>query len=317
MRGAIGMVIVCATICATAQTPPTFRGRADVVAVDANVRRAGRPVTDLKAEDFEIIDNGVAQQVADVSFGKLPIDVTVALDISSSVTGDVLTQFRRGIEQLMPDLAADDRLKLMTFNQRVKRVLDLGRTTTTAAAALNEIRATGSTAIFDAIAVALTTRAEPDRRQLILVFSDGRDSSSTTDVAGLVDVIHRTTPTIGFVLSSTTTARPLAPLNIGQASTTSGQMSVSFPSVMRSAPPSPTVVARQTYELLARESGGTILLANTGNLADSFKRLLQDFRASYVLHYRPTGVERSGLHTLDVRIKRPGFEVRARRGYDW
>jgi VWFA-related protein len=308
-------LVLIAAVASQIPATPTFRGRADVVAVDANVRRGGRPVTDLKAEDFEIIDNGVAQHVADLSFGRLPIDVTLALDISTSVTGDALSQFRRGIDQLVADLGADDRLKLITFNQRVKRVLDLGRTTT-AAAALNEIRTTGSTAIFDTIAVALTTRAEAERRQLLLVFSDGRDSSSTTDAAGLVDVIRRTTPTIGFVLAPTLeSTRSLPTLAGGQASSSGSQ--VSLPTLMRSAVPSRTIVARGTYDVLARESGGTVLLADSANLGDAFKRLLQDFRASYVLHFRPTGVERSGLHTIDVRIKRPGFEVRARRSYDW
>jgi hypothetical protein len=45
--------------------------------------------------------------------------------------------------------------------------------------------------------------------------------------------------------------------------------------------------------------------------------MVQDFRSSYVLYFTPKGVERAGVHTLDVRVKRNGAEVRARRSYAW
>jgi len=53
------------------------------------------------------------------------------------------------------------------------------------------------------------------------------------------------------------------------------------------------------------------------NLTSKFRRMVQDFRSSYVLFFTPRGVERAGPHTLEVRVKRPGVEVRARRGYIW
>ena len=37
----------------------------------------------------------------------------------------------------------------------------------------------------------------------------------------------------------------------------------------------------------------------------------------YVLYYTPHGVDRSGSHTLQVRVKQEGAEVRARRAYMW
>ena len=56
-------------------------------------------------------------------------------------------------------------------------------------------------------------------------------------------------------------------------------------------------------------------LAPGENLTSTFRRVLEQFRASYVLYFTPTGVDRQGPHTLDVRVKRAGTEVRARRGY--
>src|SRR5262245_21984411 len=45
------------------QQPPVFRGGANFVRVDAYVTEAGRPVSDLKAEDFEILEDGAAQSI--------------------------------------------------------------------------------------------------------------------------------------------------------------------------------------------------------------------------------------------------------------
>ena len=52
-------------------------------------------------------------------------------------------------------------------------------------------------------------------------------------------------------------------------------------------------------------------------LTSKFRRMLQDFRSSYVLYFTPNGVERAGAHTLEVRLKRGVADVRARRGYVW
>jgi hypothetical protein len=54
------------------------------------------------------------------------------------------------------------------------------------------------------------------------------------------------------------------------------------------------------------------------DLTAAFRRAVDQFRSSYVLHFTPTGVERAGFHTLEVTIKgRPRLTVTARRGYFW
>ena len=50
--------------------------------------------------------------------------MTVLLDVSASVTGSVLDELRRALKQLRADLGAQDRLRLMTFNMRVQRLVD-------------------------------------------------------------------------------------------------------------------------------------------------------------------------------------------------
>jgi hypothetical protein len=43
--------------------------------------------------------------------------------------------------------------------------------------------------------------------------------------------------------------------------------------------------------------------------------VLERFRSTYVLHYSPRGVDRTGFHVLQVRVNRDNTTVTARRGY--
>lgn len=277
---------------------PVFRTGADVVTVDASVQRERRPLTGLTAADFELFDNGVKQTVSDVTYEKLPIDVTFVLDVSASVTGAALDELRRALRQVRTDLSAADRLRLMAFNMRVRRLVDFTQPSADVDLALGALQPGGSSAVFDALAVALASADTAGRRRLIVLFSDGQDSSSITDADALLDVARRSTPTIATILASPMLERPASVLrtNASLASATIEGLS----------------------DRLATETGGMVTTVKTGeNLTSKFRRMVQDFRSSYVLFFTPSGVERAGPHTLDVRVKRPGVDVRARRGYVW
>ena len=290
------------------QASATFRSNASAVAVDVAVlHRTRRPMTGLKAEDFEVFDNGVRQQVQDVSYGKLPIDVTVALDVSYSVTGDLLDRLRRGVVQLMGDLGRDDRLKLMLFNMRVSRTVDF---TTDVKAVENAIRsatAGGGTALLDAMSVALVSSSAPDRRQLIVVFTDGSDSSSTTSPDVIAAVAQRTRATLAFVMP----ARAGATEAWRSFFATQGRSTSTFTSE-RLADGS----SAELFSTLARETGGSILpVGSDADFAATFRRILGEFRSAYVLYYTPRGVDARGYHTLEVKVKPADARVQARRGY--
>jgi VWFA-related protein len=263
------------------QELPSFRARADLVSIDVAVKQRGRPVTGLKAADFELLDNGVPQTISQLSYEALPVDLTIALDTSQSVTGSVLDQLGRAVREIARDLTPKDRLRLLTFNVRISRLIDFGAPLSGIDAALRTIQPFGTTTLRDTIAVMLATPSAPDRRQLIVIFSDGDDRSSATTPATLLDVARRTTPTLGFVLA-TSASDPRA----------------------------------ATYAQLAKETGGFLEFAQADKaLAPAFRKVLTEFRQSYVLYFAPSGVERAGFHSVEVKVKREGAEVRSRTGY--
>jgi VWFA-related protein len=275
----------------TAQQLPTFRASTDAVTVDVSVRDRTRVVTNLTAADFEVFDNDVLQQVTDVSYGKLPIDVTVALDVSLSVTGPLLERLRTAVRQLMRDLGGDDRLKLITFNMRISRIVDFTTDASAVDQAIQTANAGGGSSIWDAIGVALVSAAEPNRRQLVVVFTDGADGTSTMTPEALVELSRRTNASVTSVVA--------------------GGSGV----LVRALTPGASVLQK-----LGTETGGTVIpvAGPSQDLTATFRRALEEFRSSYVLHYTPSNVERGGYHTLRVSVKRgPAFTVRARRGYFW
>ena len=304
---ALWLAVLGATLLVAQSTPPvaqpqepaaTFRSAADIVSVEASVRREKRPVAGLKITDFELLDNGVRQEISELSFERLPIDVTVVLDVSASVTGAVLDQLRQSIHQLKGDLGQRDRLKLVAFNMQVRRLADFEAPASATDAAFASLSGHGSSAIFDSVAVALAAPADPARRHLIMLFSDGQDSSSITDPEVLFDVARRTTPTVDIVLASPIAEHAASPF--------------------ARSPGKPPITIGRLYDQLARETGGIVVPTSSGeNLVSTFRRVLADFRSSYVLYFTPKGVDRSGSHSLDVRVKQEGTEVRARRGYLW
>jgi VWFA-related protein len=293
----VAPIDVAVAVARSAATPqqPSFRSTADAVSVEVSVRRDKRPVTGLAATDFEVLDNGVAQQLDTVSYERLPIDVTVALDVSASVTGAVLEQLRRSVRQLQADLGARDRLKVLAFNMRVQRLVDFRAPAAAGDAALSSLPAAGSSAIFDTLAVALSGAPTAGRRHLIIVFTDGKDSASVTSPDALFDVARRTTPTVAVVLASTAADHPVSTFG-----------------------PAPFPTIREVYDRLSKETGGLVVSTRTDeDLSATFRRVLWEFRSSYVLYFTPRNVDPAGVHSLEVRVRQPGVEIRSRSGYVW
>ncbi len=298
--------IACALVAClawTQQAPVTFRSGIDVVNVDVSVRDRSRVITGLTATDFLVLDNDVTQDVVDVSFDKLPIDVTVALDISSSVTGDTLGQLQRAVAQMMKDLGKADRLRLMTFHARLARVVDFTDDVAAVQRAIRNVTAGGGTSIFDTISTALISADQAERRQLLMVFTDGADSTSIIELSPLIDVARRTNVAVSTVM----------PVAMSSAVTSSLNGALIVTSRMAPGNTSRT----RPFQRLAEETGGQVIpQVLGGDLSLTFRRVLDEFRSSYVVRYVPKGVTRGGLHTLKVTVpKRNGFTVRFRRGY--
>ena len=281
---------------AVAAAAPQFRASVDVVRIEALIVDRGRPVAGLAAGDFTVTDNGAAQTITVRALAREPIDVSIALDVSSSVSGARLERLRQAASTLVGLLTPQDRATLVTFDHQ----LTLGpRDASPHAldARLAAIAAGGRTSLIDAVTAALVWSGGRERPMLILAFSDGRDTSSWTRGEQALALARSSDAVVDAVVTGE--LLPTSTARIGEG----GLLAA------------PTPDERFLVDLAA-QTGGRVRNGEAGaGLAGAFRDALEQFRGRYEISYTATGKE-PGWHAIDVRVPgRRGLDVHARRGY--
>ncbi|MGH9324661.1 MAG: hypothetical protein ACRD21_22275 [Vicinamibacteria bacterium] len=68
--------------------------------------------------------------------------------------------------------------------------------------------------------------------------------------------------------------------------------------------------------VVTEESGGRFLETDSSDrLREIFLEILAEMKTRYILTFTSPGPTRQGWHPLDVKVKRKGVDVHARRGY--
>ncbi len=264
---------------AARQQNPTFSSRVDAVRVDVLVTSAGRIVDGLAADDFELLDNGVVQQIDLVSFGELPLNVILAVDMSESVAGSRLRNLRTAGRALIEGLRPADQAALITFSHAVVLAADLSSDISRVRAALDDAAAFGDTALVDASYAGITLGESDRARSLLLVFSDGLDTASFL-APDLVHDTARRTDTVVYAVSAGVPKK-----------------------------------ARFLGELTRLTGGSLIEVDGRADLGPTFLGILDEFRQRYLLSYSPRGVATGGWHDITVRLRDREGTVQARPGY--
>jgi Ca-activated chloride channel homolog len=267
------------TVSTSSQQTPPFSTTIEAVRVDALVTDRGQPVRGLTAADFEIVDNGVPQQVDLVSFEQIPLNVVLALDMSDSVAGERLDHLRSAGRAALALLEKGDQAALVTFSH----VVTLGAPLTAGAAAVREAldRAAGSgqTSLLDGAFAGLMIGESDVGRALQIVFSDGLDTASFLTADAVLDAAKRSDVVVYGV----------------------SVQSAAKPEFLR--------------DLTSLTGGRLFELEKTTDLASTFRAIVDEFRHRYLVSYSPRGVSKEGWHRLEVRVKRRSVTIKARPGY--
>ena len=280
-----------ATVRVSAGQQPTFRGRVDLVAVDVSARFRGQPILGLQAQDFEVLDNGVRQESVDVSYGSLPIDITLAMDLGF-MSSDFAGRLRQAVNHVVSNLNHQDRVRVILFNGRVPRATEFTTDAAVIDRALRDAKAGGQSPLTDVVGDALASASPIDRRHLVIFVTDGAFRSSAKPET-LLDLVRRSRATVSLILP------------------------ITLPGARGQVTPSPEQHERTaSLNTLAMETGGIVTwMTPNADVGRPVRLMVEEFRASYVVHFAPQGVDPGGLHTLQVTVKRPGAMVKARRAY--
>jgi Ca-activated chloride channel family protein len=161
-----------------------FRSATDLVALTVTVTDSRQqPIIGLNAGDFVVLEDGVPQNVSYFAAGEVPLDITLLVDGSASMR-DKLDMAREAVKGLTRKLRPTDRISVVEFRDSVVQRQTMTEDRGAVESALNAIKAQGSTALYNAMYVALSefrdrpATADQVRRQAIVVLSDGRDTKS-------------------------------------------------------------------------------------------------------------------------------------------
>jgi VWFA-related protein len=268
-----------------AQAPPVFRADVEAVYVDVYVTRRGAPVAGLGDRDFVVKDNGVAQAVRVVEREEAPLTAVLVLDCSWSVSGPKLDFLKAAAARLVRGLHARDEAALVAVQSRIELLHAPAADRQALLDAIARMTAEGATSMIDALFVALKRRWGAGR-PVVVLFSDGRDTSSWLENDDLLRAARESSATVYAV-----TTREEWP-----ATGESG----------------PAYLLRRIVET----TGGAAWSSGSGpEIEAAFREVLETVNARYVLAYEPTGVPRAGRHRIELEVRRKGVDVRARREY--
>jgi Ca-activated chloride channel homolog len=176
------VVLALGTLPATAKGQVlSFSVRSELVVFSATaVDDKGRPVTDLRREDFRIYDEGRAQQIVHFYGGKgLPARVLLLLDASGSMGDKRVATSREAAKQLLLALSPEDQVAVAGFDSRYWGVVAFTKDREVVRKGLDTITPFGSTALHDALDKgAHDIASHGEGRRAVVVLTDGIDTSS-------------------------------------------------------------------------------------------------------------------------------------------
>jgi Ca-activated chloride channel family protein len=151
-----------------------LRVNVNLVMLDATVKsKDGQIIGDLKKDDFEVLEDGVAQKLEVFSQDELPLNVAIVLDLSDSM-GPYLRPLRDTMTSALSALKPEDQVSLFTFSTSAQLRVFLTDDKTRIARYISTTPAGGATNINDGIFVAAKYlfNVQPTGRRVIILISD-------------------------------------------------------------------------------------------------------------------------------------------------
>jgi len=326
-RIAAAAAVVAATALVSAQQP--FKSGTYTVAVYTTVTdAAGRLVTDLPQDRFEVTDSGKPQSITTFANDIQPITVVMMLDRSGSMVGNFGLVEKAGeafVERLLPA----DKARIGSFSNRIE--VD-PRTFTSSKDELMQILQTelqdpGPTPLWNSVGVGMTALLHVEGRRVVLVFTDGMDNpaNGSPNNVSLKAVMKRADEedvmvySIGLASAEDPSRGGYGGYGGGGGGGGGGGRGYGgYGGRGGSGGRRPHGVTDHPdpglQALSAASGGGYFELTRTADLASTFARVADELHHQYLLGFAPQKLDGKS-HALEVHVKGDGLVVRARKSY--
>jgi Ca-activated chloride channel homolog len=254
---------------------------------------AGGLVGTLAKNNFTVYDNGTKQDVAVFEHHTdQPLSIAVLFDTSASVgialkyEMESATRFLRAV---LREGNPEDEVALYSFNWQVRVQSSYTRRTERLERAVHALRAEGGTSLYDALYLASQDMEGRPGRHVLIVVTDGGDTTSYKDFHQALDAAQKADAVIYPILVMPITND--AGRNIG---------------------------GENALTTLANGTGGMVFTPDLSPALDAaFNDILAALRTQYLIGYYPKDVPltKNRYHQLRVSVDRPRLRVITRSGY--
>ena len=267
-----------------------FRGGVDLVRLPVVVTaRDGILVRGLKADDFDVLEEGKPQKIAYFAEGApgeaLPLHLGLLLDTSGSMERDLREAANAAIQFVDAlDEAVD--VTFLDFDSSVRVGRFLPSSYPMLFQRIRERKAGGMTALYDALGVYLETALEREGQHVVILYTDGGDSTSRIAYGKLQELLRLGNVmvyAIGYLENQLSSARMTQQLRVTQ---------------------------------IARETGGEAFFPTSPKeIHEFYAKILDELASRYTIGYTPVVASRDGkFRRVEVKIKKP--ELKGAEGAD-
>lgn len=269
--------------------------------------KRGRPVTDLTAADFRVLEDGAEQSLqrfenfhsasgltdaggdgdgagTSAAAEELPIHAGVMIDTSASMVEELADAEAAAHRFFREVLTPIDRAAVITFADAPRLAVRFTGNLELLAGGLAGLEALGETRFFDSLAFALHYFSGVRGKRALILLTDGDDSESRFRFDEVLDYARRTGVTIYSIGLNVPTHPADAGVHLDQ---------------------------------LARETGGrSFRIRRANELASVYETIRLELRAQYLLAYPSSRLDGSTAYRdIRVEVARPGVTARTISGY--
>ena len=285
---------VTLAVCTGLAQQADIRVEVNLVRVVTTVKNAaGQPIGTLSKEDFTILDNNVPQQVAVFERRtEQPLSVALLIDTSGSTAKDLkyeVESVSRFLHALFAEGNPNDTVALFSFNYQVVIHNHFTRNTSSIEHSLHTLRGEAGTSLYDAIYLASAELERRDGRRVMVIVTDGGDTTSTKNFHAALDAAQRADTVIYPIL--------VVPITNDAGRNLGGE---------------------RALDSLAAGTGARVFQPmGASELDQAFTQILRDLRTQYLVGYYPRNLppDTPKFHPVRVELSRKDLRATTRTGY--
>jgi Ca-activated chloride channel homolog len=297
----IGAVALAALPASAPGQVLSFSARSDLVVFSATaVDGKGRPVTDLRREDFRVLEEGRPRAIAHFHGGRgLAARILLLVDASGSMSEErKVANARWAAERILEALSPEDQVAVAGFDSRYWGVVAFTRDREAVRKGMESITPFGSTALHDSLdKAARDIASHGEGRRAVVVLTDGVDTSSQRNPDEVIARSRALDVPIYAVSVVSPIDDPASPSFLGKKE--AGE----------------AAAATETLTRYSELSGGMAFrVSNPAALHQAADRIAGELKHQYRLGWDPASGP-SRFRRVVVLSTRKGVTVRTRSGY--